>query len=122
MRDKPDIAAPAFVLAELDDRHDEDQHHLANVRRAAALFDVIEHFAPSRVEHGGAIDHHLPDQLFLGSKVVVQRGVVPLAGGIDNLLNRHRVDAMAGEQHLRRRLDLVPGLFRGGARRRSHPA
>src|SRR5258708_35840391 len=85
-------------------------------------FSMSSSISRRRVEHGGAIDHHLPDQLFFGSEVIVQRGVVPLPGGIDNLLNGHRVDAMTGEQQLRRRLDLVPGLFRSGARRRSHPA
>ena len=88
---------------------------------AALLFHVIEHLVPARVKHRGAINHHLPDQLFLGSKVIVQRGVVPLPSSIDNLLNRHRVNAVAGEQHLRRRLDPVLGLFRADARLPSHP-
>jgi len=84
----------------------------------AAGLDLLQHAAPPLVEHGGAIDHELVDQFFLRAEVIVQRGVVALARRGDDLLHGYRVDAVTGEQHLRRRLDLALGIFKCCAGRR----
>ena len=115
VRGETDIAAPALVVAEFDDGHHQYQENLADRRRSAARFHLAQHALSPFVEHRCAIDDHLTDQLFLGAEMIMQGGVVALSGRGNDLLHGHRVGAMAGEQQLRRRLDLVPGLFRGGA-------
>ncbi len=47
--------------------------------------------------------------------MIMQRGVVALAGRRDDLLDGHRIDAVTGKQQLRRRLDLALGIIRRGA-------
>lgn len=61
-------ARPMPLVAELDHRHYQDQHNLANALRPAARLYFVRHLAAALVEHGGAVDDHLADQCLLGTK------------------------------------------------------
>jgi len=120
VRSEADIAAPALVLAQFDHRHHQHQHYFADAVGAAARLDLIQHLASAPVQHGSAIDNHLADQFLFGAKMIVQSGIIALPGRIDDFLHRNAVHSSLRKQQLRRRLDLVLGLFRRGARRRAH--
>jgi hypothetical protein len=45
----------------------------------------------------------------------MQRGIIPLPRGIDDLLHGDAIDAASCKQHLCRCLDLAFGFFRGRA-------